>query len=64
MVLYFDLGMGLAGGLLNLIWIIVAIIIIIVLLRFLLHILFILPASISGDEMLYTHKSISAIISY
>lgn len=42
--------MGLGGGLLNIIWIIIAIIIIIVLLRFLLHVLFILPITTTGAE--------------
>jgi uncharacterized membrane protein len=57
--------MGLAGGLLNLIWIIIAIIIIIILLRFLFHLLFILPTTISGaeEEIVNAYKSLSAILS-
>jgi hypothetical protein len=57
--------MGLAGGLLNLIWIIIAIIIIIILLRFLFHLLFILPTTISGaeEEIVNAYKSMSAILS-
>jgi hypothetical protein len=57
--------MGLAGGLLNLIWIIIAIIIIIILLRFLFHLLFILPTTISGaeEEIVNTYKSLTGVLS-
>jgi hypothetical protein len=57
--------MGLAGGLLNLIWIIIAIIIINILLRFLFHLLFILPTTIFGaeEEIVNTNKSLSGVLS-
>jgi hypothetical protein len=55
--------MGLAGGLLNLIWIIIAIIIIIILLRFLFHLLFILPTTGAEEEIVNAYKSVSAILS-
>ncbi|NAL77465.1 hypothetical protein DYY65_04345 [Nitrososphaera sp. AFS] len=49
-----DLGrqcnLGLAGGLLYIIWIIVVIVIIIALLSFLFHLIFILPATITVTE--------------
>jgi hypothetical protein len=55
--------MGLAGGLLNLIWIIIVIIIIIILLRFLFHLLFILPTTISRaeEEIVNKYKSLSGV---
>jgi len=57
--------MGLAGGLWNLIWIIIAIIIIIIVLRFLIHLLFILPTTISGaeEEIVNTYNSITSLLS-
>ena len=55
--------MGLAGGLWNLIWIIIAIIIVIILLRFLVHLFFIIPTTLNGEEIVNTYKSISAIMS-
>jgi hypothetical protein len=57
--------MGLAGVLLNLIWIIIAIIIINILLRFLFHLLFILPITIFGaeEEIVNTNKSLSGVLS-